>query len=59
MLLRLGDLVLVDNKYKVYINCSVKDGYVIALYLVRGESEEVGVKQAELIQVISADQSGV
>ena len=34
MSLRVGDIVIVDEKGKAYINCSVKDGYVTVFYLV-------------------------
>ena len=37
---------------------SSKDGYVTIFYLVSGESEEVGVKKAEMIRASSEDQSG-
>ena len=47
-----------ENKYKSYINVSIKDGYVTVFYLVNGEIEEVEVKQADLIRVSSADSSG-
>ena len=57
MPLRLGDIVIVYNKYKAYIHCSGKDGCVIILYLVSGEGEEVWVKQDELIQPRSSYQS--
>ena len=57
-LLRVAYNVLVDNKYKGYIKCSGKDGYVKIFYLVSGKSEEVGVKQDDLIRVSSSDQSG-
>ena len=55
---RVGDIVIVENKYKSYINVSIKDGYVTVFYLVNGEIEEVEVKQADLIRVSSADSSG-
>ena len=42
---RVEYIVLVDNKYKAYINFSVKYGDVTIFYLDSGESEEVGVKQ--------------
>ena len=56
MSLRVEDIVLVENKDKTCINHSGKYGYVTVCYLVSGESEEVGVKQAELIRVNSVDQ---
>ena len=49
MLLRVVYSVLVEKKYKSYINCSSKDCYVTVLHLVSGESEEVGVKQTNII----------
>ena len=42
---RVGDMVLVDDKDKSYINCSGKYGYVTVFYLVSGESEEVEVER--------------
>ena len=57
MSLRVGDIVLVENRYKSYMDFSSKDGYVTIFYLVSGESEEVGLKQAELIRSINVDQS--
>ena len=38
LLLRVGDIVLVDEKDKDYINHSGKYGYVIVFYLVCEES---------------------
>ena len=38
MSLKLGYIVLVDDKDKSYINVSGKDGCVIVCYLVSGES---------------------
>ena len=48
--LRVGDIVLVENRYKSYMDFSSKDGYVTIFYLVSGEIEEVRVKQSDLIQ---------
>ena len=58
MLLRLGVIVLVYKKYKAFMNNYGKGGYVTVFYLVSGESEEDGVKQAGLIRMRSANQSG-
>ena len=59
MLLRVEDIVIVENKYKAYINNSGNAGYVTIFYLVSGEIEEFGLYQAELIKASSTDQSGV
>ena len=58
MLLRLGGIVPVYKKYKACMNHYGKGGYVTVFYLVSGESEEDGVKQAGLIRMRSANQSG-
>ena len=55
--LRVGDMILLDEKDKSYINCSSKYFCVTVCYLLSGESSEVVVNQAELIRVSSADKS--
>ena len=57
MTLRVGDIVIVYNKYKAYIHCSGKDGCVIILYFISGEGEEVWLKQDDLKQPSSSYQS--
>ena len=51
-------IVPVKNKYKALINCYSKGIHVIVFYLISGESEEVGVNQAELIRASSACHGG-
>ena len=41
MALTVGDMFLVEDKDKAYINRYRKDCYVTVFYLVNGESEEV------------------
>ena len=50
--LRVVDMVIVENKYKSYINCSDKDSYVTVFYLVSGEIEEVEVERCREVPIL-------
>ena len=65
MSLRVGDIVLVDEKDKSYLFFSGKDAYVTVCYLVSGESEEVEVERCREVPLLegtgywSGNHSGV